>query len=235
MRSVRSSLIAAPRGRRARRRPPARGARPRRPGRGSEVSIGWAAPRRRRCGSAGPRPGRVPSGSPSQWRSSTTQLPRLPARAWTARSRASGPSDQILTSLARDPQLEALTRAHVRSRAPSRARPRRRPGRPCRPRADGARRPRRAVRERQQGGAVGLGAHGDDLTVGAVHLPAALRQPLLPGGLHLLRCVEVAAAEHLLAGQRHEPFDAALALRALRPADADGEAAVGCVGERFGM
>jgi hypothetical protein len=69
----------------------------------------------------------------------------------------------------------------------------------------------RPWRDRQQSRPVGFGADRDHLAMGAVDLGAADRQPPRPRGVELGDRVETPPGQNMVAGDRHLPFDPALA------------------------
>ena len=84
--------------------------------------------------------------------------------------------------------------------------------------------------QREQHGPVGLGSHGDDLTVGAMDLGAADRQPGLERPVQLGDRVEGPAGDHVVAVDVHLPLDPALAGGPIGSEHVDDEPVV--LGER---
>jgi hypothetical protein len=88
----------------------------------------------------------------------------------------------------------------------------------------------RLLRQRQQGGSVGLGADGNDLAVGAVDPAATDRQPGLEGPVELGDRIEDPAGDHMVAHDVDLPLDASFAGGAVGGQHVDGEPVV--LGER---
>ena len=88
----------------------------------------------------------------------------------------------------------------------------------------------RPLRQPAERGGVDRPAGADQLTVGAVDLPAADRQPTRPGGVDLSDRVEAPAGEDMIPHDRHIAFHPALTGRPVGGEDIDHESVM--LGER---
>ena len=171
---------------------------------------------------------------PSALRRRRGRRGRPRAGGWPAASRrlARGRWRGCVTWSRRGPDLDQLAGTDLAGRAPSRGCRRRRPGSPCRPAADAARRPRYGPgRQRPQGGVVAGRPHADDLAVGAVGLspPRAAPTAANAASISSMRR-EARAGQDMVADDLDLPLDPALAGGPVGGQDVDVEVVV--AGER---